>query len=166
MQAHVVQANRQQWKERCAELALPSHLPVTFISFPRQQHKSHRPSIKFNTSTLVANMHIPVPSILIASGLSPNCPAGQAPVPTSIPSNQTITWTQCSDNLTPRRECGSLKVPLDYTGVTPGILTIPVARIRPERDWNGKSVFFNPGGPGGREIVSALADEGGQNLLR
>ncbi|MCU1461129.1 MAG: hypothetical protein JWO37_1204 [Acidimicrobiales bacterium] len=77
--------------------------------------------------------------------------------PTSSPSTAPaiadhVTWADCGDGF----QCGSLLVPLDYSGTTPG--TIPLALIRlPAADPAHRigSLVINPGGPGASGIEFA-----------
>ena len=78
-----------------------------------------------------------------------SCPPGYAEDIGAIPKNQKIVWAPCQDANVPKLECGSVKVPLNYTGATPGVLNLPLVCwcADPEKA-NRKSIVFNPGGSG------------------
>ena len=68
--------------------------------------------------------------------------------------NPTITWTSCEGRLPVEMppfttvQCGDLVVPLDYSDLSLGTLTLPVSK-RPATDPSHRigSLFTNPGGP-------------------
>lgn len=111
-------------------------------------------------------------SVLIASitaQAEEACPPGYALDRGPIPAAQKIEWVSCQlDDILKYEglECGSVKVPLDYTGATPGVLTIPLVRWCADgTKWNGKSIVANPGGPG-ESGVEFLTGAGREYLLR
>lgn len=140
------------------------------VSLPLLPHSLFRPlatstcTNRFHRwSSFITTMHSLATLILTLATLASGKQSIPQAVPTSITENQTVNWVQCDGwKFT---DCGSFLVPLDYTGVTSEILTIPIVRVRPLQDWNGKSVFYNPGGPG-TEAIPHLAGSGGQALLK
>jgi hypothetical protein len=88
-----------------------------------------------------------------------DCPPGYALDTGSIPEDQTIHWVACGAESIPNLDCGKIKVPLDYTNSSPGVLTLTVARLRADPSVaNGKSIIFNPGGPGESGLGSLTSD--------
>lgn len=80
-----------------------------------------------------------------------DCPSGYTLDTGPIPENQKVEWGLCDENYSdePNIECGSIRVPLDYTNASPGVLTLRLARLRADPSVsNGKSIVTNPGGPG------------------
>ena len=58
-----------------------------------------------------------------------------------------IAWSACEKS--PQTECGTLKVPLDWSKSSGATISLAVAR-RPAKDPTQRvgTLFFNPGGPG------------------
>ena len=58
-----------------------------------------------------------------------------------------ITWSPCEKS--PQTQCGTLKVPVDWSKPSGTTISLAVAR-RPAKDPNKRvgALFFNPGGPG------------------
>lgn len=70
--------------------------------------------------------------------------------------NQTIRWIDCGTTDQPTLQCATLDVPIDYTDLSAGTLTLPVVRI-PATDPTPKgSVLTNPGGPGASGIEDVV----------
>ena len=103
--------------------------------------------------------------IVLLALLATACTRGANPItkasPSPQPSPSTIAWTNCGGGF----QCGSMPVPLDYSGQTSG--TITIAMIRKPATSPAKrigSLLVNPGGPGDpaidflRQDVSALTD--------
>ncbi|KAK5058688.1 hypothetical protein LTR84_010952 [Exophiala bonariae] len=92
-----------------------------------------------------------------------DCPSGYTLDTGPIPEKQNIEWQLCDENQmtvwglsTPNLECGSIRVPLDYTNASPGVLTLQLTRLPADSAVsNGKSIVMNFGGPGERGL-SAL----------
>ena len=81
--------------------------------------------------------------------------------PPAIYQDQVITWKPCDPDKPERFQCGSIKVPLDWTGVNTDTLTIPLARWAANSSYpHAKSIIVNPGGPGasGIEFLTARID--------
>lgn len=68
--------------------------------------------------------------------------------------NQTIQWVACGTTNQPTLECGTLDVPIDYTDLSAGSLTLPVVRVPAIGSSPRGSILTNPGGPG----VSGIED--------
>lgn len=106
--------------------------------------------------------------LLIASSAwvaaAQECPSGYEPNTGTIPENQTIDWVACPVEDQPTLECATLDVPLDYTDLSLGTLTLPLVRLpAPNATGDGQSIFHNPGGPGGSGIKFII--ESGDSLL-
>ena len=58
-----------------------------------------------------------------------------------------ITWSPCEKS--PQTQCGTLKVPIDWSKPSGATISLAVAR-RPAKDPNSRigTLLFNPGGPG------------------
>lgn len=110
---------------------------------------------------------ITLPLILIASTNAENCPTGDNKDTETMPKNPKIEWVPCNYDSGPELECGSAKVPLDYTGVTPGVLTLPLVRW-PTKQPSSKSIVVNPGGPGnsGIEFLAEAGSLAYETLLK
>jgi pimeloyl-ACP methyl ester carboxylesterase len=63
------------------------------------------------------------------------------------PSGFKITWSACEKS--PQTQCGTLKVPIDWSKPSGATVSLTVAR-RPAKDRKQRvgTLFFNPGGPG------------------
>jgi pimeloyl-ACP methyl ester carboxylesterase len=74
------------------------------------------------------------------------------------PSQFSVHWAPCSE--APSAQCGSLKVPLDWSAPKGKHITVAVAR-RPadDRDRRVGTLFFNPGGPGDGAVRYVLGAE-------
>src|SRR5262245_30201096 len=68
-----------------------------------------------------------------------------------------INWSSCYRDFGFPFECGTVKVPLDYSNPGVGAVSIAVVRL-PATDPANKigSIFFNPGGPGGSGVEFVL----------
>lgn len=105
--------------------------------------------------------------ILFTSVRGQSCPPGYAEDTSgAILKNQKIVWGPCEEWDIPQLECGSVKVPLDYTGASRGVITLSLVRwcADPKKS-NGKSIVYNPGGPGGSGI-ERLINKGPEYMLR
>ena len=60
-----------------------------------------------------------------------------------------LTWSDCSDETSPTRQCATLEVPLDYDRPNRGTVALAMARVPASGPNPIGSLFFNPGGPGG-----------------
>lgn len=84
-------------------------------------------------------------------------PSGSLAEPESGPGDladfyrQEITWTDCGD-----AECGTVRVPLDYSDPAGRTIELAVTRVRATGESIG-SLFVNPGGPGGSAVEYAKA---------
>lgn len=89
-----------------------------------------------------------------------SCPTGYALHTGSLSPNQTVDWIPCPNDQQPTLECGTLEVPLDYTDLETGILTLSLVR-QPSNSAgsNGLTIIMNPGGPGESGIQSLVASE-------
>jgi len=88
-----------------------------------------------------------------------DCPPGYEAHTGSAAANQTIQWTSCPVDDEPSLECATLNVPLDYTDTSMGLLPLHVVRLPAASSLsNGKSIIYNPSGPGdsGSGIVSLI----------
>lgn len=92
-------------------------------------------------------------------GIAQDCPPGYESHNGSTTANQTIQWISCPVENEPNLECATLDVPLDYTDTSMGLLPLHLVRIPAESSLsNGKSIIFNPGGPGGSGVLSVISD--------
>jgi pimeloyl-ACP methyl ester carboxylesterase len=84
-----------------------------------------------------------------ASGAASTLPSGQA--------RSTITWTPCHEGTGFPFECGSLRVPLNYSDPHGPAIRLALVRL-PASDPGHRigSLFLNPGGPGGSGVDFAL----------
>src|SRR5215218_8864054 len=100
--------------------------------------RAHR--TRLHTGALIAMVLVAgsVPAVSLAD---PSRGAG------THPSQFSVDWAPCSE--APSAQCGSLKVPLDWSAPKGKHITVAVAR-RPadDRDRRVGTLFFNPGGPG------------------
>lgn len=89
-----------------------------------------------------------------------SCPTGFALHTGSVSPNQTVDWIPCPNDQQPTLECGTLEVPLDYTDLETGILTLSLVR-QPANGAgsNGLTIIMNPGGPGESGIQSLVESE-------
>ncbi|KAL4966172.1 alpha/beta hydrolase [Aspergillus stella-maris] len=88
------------------------------------------------------------------------------PLATAYPSSPSkIHWTgPCpAPNQTAPMTCGTLTVPLDYTDKTSNkTITLDIAKISgPAKQPGGKSVLYNPGGPG-EDSLKSMVNTGGE----
>lgn len=69
---------------------------------------------------------------------------------------QEIEWATCYENY----ECGDLQVPLDYTDIDSGSISIALVRLPATSEPYLGSLLMNPGGPGGSgvELVGEWAE--------
>ncbi|OJJ45180.1 hypothetical protein ASPZODRAFT_160618 [Penicilliopsis zonata CBS 506.65] len=71
-----------------------------------------------------------------------------------------ISWSNCSSSLTPRLECASLSVPINWDDLSGPRTTIRLQRL-PASNTSSRigPLFYNPGGPGGvaTEFINATA---------
>ncbi|MGA7912022.1 MAG: alpha/beta hydrolase [Candidatus Dormiibacterota bacterium] len=103
--------------------------------------------------------------IMLAALLVSACTRGANAIavasPSPLPTPSTIAWTSCGGGF----QCGSIPVPLDYSGQTAGTITIAMIR-KPATDPAKRigSLLVNPGGPGDpaidflRQDVSAMSE--------
>ncbi|CAO2658414.1 Nn.00g061370.m01.CDS01 [Neocucurbitaria sp. VM-36] len=71
------------------------------------------------------------------------------PYTLAAPTNRSITWLDCSQDLGFPAECGSLPVPLDYTDEASGkTLNLSMLKVKANKEPVKGSIFINPGGPG------------------
>lgn len=94
-----------------------------------------------------------------SSVLGQDCPTGYG---------RTVKWISCSTTNSPRLQCATLDVPLDYSTPSTGTLRIPLVREPARDDLEGvvvlnKTIIYNPGGPGASGIDS-LASGGGSEI--
>lgn len=71
-----------------------------------------------------------------------------------------IQWSDCSIPDAPTLECGSINVPLDYSGKVSGTVNLGLVRLRASNPSKRVgSLLYNPGGPGygGLELMIAAA---------
>src|SRR5919112_6222366 len=85
--------------------------------------------------------------ILVAGWVPAVSLAGASPLTSDSGSQPSVDWTPCAD--APGVQCGSLKVPLDWSSPNGREIAVAVAR-RPADDHDRRvgTLFFNPGGPG------------------
>ncbi|MBM3686693.1 MAG: alpha/beta hydrolase [Actinobacteria bacterium] len=93
--------------------------------------------------------------------LAPALPVSAAPTPAFDPASA-ITWTSCDDTMTAAGfECGALDVPVDWDDpANPDRASIAFAIKRSTASDRIGAFTFNPGGPGGSGLDSAIAVEG------
>ena len=87
-------------------------------------------------------------------------PAGAAPA--ALDPASAITWSSCDDTMTAAGfECGALDVPVDWDDpANPGRASIAFAIKRSTAPDRIGAFTFNPGGPGGSGLASALYVDG------
>lgn len=97
-------------------------------------------------------------SVVVAIVVAEQCPLGYEPYDAAtFASNQVVQWTPCPVDDQPSLECATINVLLDYTNSSYGTMTLPVVRIPADSAIAiGKSVFYNPGGPGASGIEPLL----------
>lgn len=121
------------------------HLPPTSLSFASAIHACLSLSLTAMLQLLILWLCFHP----IASGT--DCPSGYALDTGPIPENQKVEWRPCDEpyNYIDNLECGSIRVPLDYTNASPGVITLRLIRLPADPNLSsGKSIVFNPGGPG------------------
>lgn len=75
--------------------------------------------------------------------------------------NHTIKWTNCSTALTPRLECGTIGVPVDWQNPHGPYTTLGLQRVKAlNTTARIGPLFFNPGGPGGvaTQFITGVAE--------
>ncbi|KIV88713.1 hypothetical protein PV10_08371 [Exophiala mesophila] len=88
------------------------------------------------------------------------CPPGYALNTGPLSQNQTVDWVPCPTDQQPTLECGTFQVPLDYTDLEKGILTLSLVRQPATGNASdGLSIIMNPGGPGESGIQSLVESE-------
>jgi|SRR4051794_3052882 len=85
--------------------------------------------------------------ILVAGSVPAVSLAGADPSTSDRGSHPSVDWAPCPD--APGVQCGSLKVPLDWSAPKGTEISVAVARHpADDRDRRIGTLFFNPGGPG------------------
>ncbi|KAJ4365075.1 hypothetical protein N0V83_008692 [Neocucurbitaria cava] len=71
------------------------------------------------------------------------------PYTLAAPTNRSISWVDCSQDVGVPAECGSLPVPLDYMDEASGkTLNLSMLKVKANKEPVKGSIFINPGGPG------------------
>jgi pimeloyl-ACP methyl ester carboxylesterase len=71
-----------------------------------------------------------------------------------------LRWKACRD-LSPRAECATVKLPLDYDAPRGATVDIAVLRVKARKPAQRiGSLFVNPGGPGGSGVLMAAVADG------
>ncbi len=99
----------------------------------------HRRSLHPVRAQYGGSMRVPrwlVPAIALASFATTASPVAAA----------TVEYGTCSDE--PSLECGTLAVPLDWTGATPGTITLDVRRLKSSGPPATRAIVPLAGGPG------------------
>ncbi|KAF1949635.1 alpha/beta-hydrolase [Byssothecium circinans] len=86
--------------------------------------------------------------------------------PSTKPPTNTIKWTQCAKNLTVPSECGTITVPLDYSGkLSNKTLELSMLKIKAVKKPFKGSILINPGGPGAGNEATTFLQGLGANML-
>jgi pimeloyl-ACP methyl ester carboxylesterase len=96
-------------------------------------------------------------SLLVAAAAAAVADAAQAA--SGRPPIPEIEWEPCGDDF-PGIECGTAEVPLDYDRPRRATTEIALARVPATSSNRAKSVFVNPGGPGGSGVGLVLGGFG------
>src|SRR5690242_11394904 len=76
-----------------------------------------------------------------------------------VPTPQ-LRWRACRD-MSPRAECTSVKLPLDYDAPRGATVSIALLRLKARKPAQRVgSLFVNPGGPGGSGMLMAAGADG------
>ena len=90
------------------------------------------------------------PSADPSSGKPNEAPAGDVPKGLEKFYKQKLAWAPCKNK--PQMQCANVKVPLDYKKPVAKTITVDMAKVHAPNSKPIRSLFVNPGGPGGSGI--------------